>query len=1477
MLQITEDTPPDMLAGAMDLTVHLPTGRSVKMSVERSTPMMDLLVQVTTNYHLQLSRYTLQALGMAPSNEHSDTILPYKPNTPIGALETQHIKVIPKSKTVSVPKNVPAGHQPFESTFRLKIHLPRNQLYVTRVSQNVHLEGIMKKVCEEKNLDSLKYEFRHPANLDEILDPKLTLSDYAITEIHLVQKGTGSLNQTFSTGDIMALRKEEERKQIHSKTGGGVFNLIFRRGKSSTGSLSSENRSISPTHSDDSRSVTPPGVQQRITTPPQSDPLQERPKPPQRKRRPAPKPPQEKLPNYEASTNIDSGLTICHSRNSSDSSGYHEASILSDNCNTSLPRRPKSTVISDETQKSLSGLHSQSTSNLNKMSVYSKSTSSLAFPSRKKKTAPPPPVPVLKLENPDTNFQEPSPVVVSQPCIVAQTESRGNGQDTVVVNNTNPTPIPRIRTKTTPSPRPRSSLSVDTEGRSVTEKKIGTTDLKEKDEIVSKEIEIDSVSNDEIRMKSDSKIHTSSSDIASEEDKSNKQIGSEKNHRKSDDLIEKESHENKAKNIDEKLKRKVADLAQLQKESVSSIFNTTNFVTPHDKVKPPEIVALHPKEMKQDSYPKSVFESNKKSFQIGSSLLDLRPEEETKKISSDLSTPNSVASALNAFDFVDEIEGVDVEMFTGSLSKNSKNKNVILNQLHGMHEFETLKKNPSGGSLRSVSSLPGFVGSNMKKWNNIEELDVISLNSCGGRNGWVIGDTSDTESTVSTMNTTQHTPLDSLTSVQSLSSINIEQKPKEVIIPIKIEEKNTEPEPVKENELETDWQYQLPSPPKAFRDSSPIVFTDIHHESIADSVVTSPELFEKLKEVKDVQSEKETVSDLTSTMSEEEKPLLNKLSLENLEKRKSLVYNRELATSLKMSEEDKKNNTFSSSLMNFEKTYDEMKRSSPRQMMSTTTSTLPNFKITTYNNSKQKLEIFEDDTVRSNTDRSSKRNSFAEPTFLPQNTHIGRSMENLSFKKNRSRKNSEEGSSINDYHFYKPSASKNHLNMGRSESFSKEQTWVPSKPVMRSKSQVALNRYKDNKHLEQENDDNLTKSNSLFDVSGLQSLGVMRLIQNRLNTPNNSTEELDRDAASYQEQPEIKHEVQNQVEENKPVKTNKYTLPSINMSTWSERPKIPVNVKEDPDYKYSVRDSNNSKIIVNTFNNDIKSSNSIEVNNKIPHTYTNGVSVRVDSDHSKNYYGSEPVSNNTSGNVVIKIAGTKTASAKPFFRKPLGNVNTEINHRPHSIAFGSDFDISRVPIVRSVEFKKPYKDLHSNNTTITHIYPNGNSKSTTWVRNGTNDAHQTSEAHPTKSKIEAKPVFRVNSYLQNSSAPVVRGFSSGNEVNRMSWGQPHSFSTLPTKTAAKVFSTNNSVPFSQVNLRRTESTKIETSAKNTQVPPAPGTSVKNTQVPPPPVMPKVVNRGKVKSCDNYGGDPKEQLLQAIRDFGGKKGLRAVKA
>lgn len=138
-----------------------------------------------------------------------------------------------------------------------------------------------------------------------------------------------------------------------------------------SGSISSDTRSISPTQSDDSRSVTPPAVQPQL--------VHERPKPPQRKRRPAPKPPQQVIAqNQLPESKLENALTICHSRNSSDSSGYHEASILSD---TTLPRRPKSTCVNSSGDSALGmdkmGDISKNTGNLSKMVTHSKSTTSL--------------------------------------------------------------------------------------------------------------------------------------------------------------------------------------------------------------------------------------------------------------------------------------------------------------------------------------------------------------------------------------------------------------------------------------------------------------------------------------------------------------------------------------------------------------------------------------------------------------------------------------------------------------------------------------------------------------------------------------------------------------------------------------------------------------------------------------------------------------------------------------------------------------------------------------------------------------------------------------------------------------------------------------------------------------------------------------------------------------------------------------------
>lgn len=77
---------------------------------------MDLLVHLTTANKLKPSDHLLQALDMS-----TDRTLPYKPNTPIGALDTQRVRVIPKGSSKGLAPRVPVGQQPFESTFRLQV------------------------------------------------------------------------------------------------------------------------------------------------------------------------------------------------------------------------------------------------------------------------------------------------------------------------------------------------------------------------------------------------------------------------------------------------------------------------------------------------------------------------------------------------------------------------------------------------------------------------------------------------------------------------------------------------------------------------------------------------------------------------------------------------------------------------------------------------------------------------------------------------------------------------------------------------------------------------------------------------------------------------------------------------------------------------------------------------------------------------------------------------------------------------------------------------------------------------------------------------------------------------------------------------------------------------------------------------------------------------------------------------------------
>ncbi|XP_048516006.1 uncharacterized protein LOC105684187 isoform X2 [Athalia rosae] len=447
-LTVTEDTPADMLAGNMELLVQLPprsdndydddyeeeeealhhqhhrnhrdrhhnhhhnnghhprraTTNGInarRVTVARSTPMMDLLVQVATSQKLSASSYTLEAIG-----EHG-LVLTHHPNTPIGALDALQVKLLPKQGTFA-PVKTRHANQPFEPTFRLQVHLPRNQLYVSRVSSRMNLGKILEEVCREKNLDRSNYELCHPANLEEKLDLSLSLQDYHLQEVTLCPKRR-SLGSSLSSQDIMALQRQEERRRQDARH--TVFGFAFKKSKESSVSTDSlGERSISPARSDGTgRSASPLQVP---TAPPTR---------PQRKRRPAPKPPiqQEQHPDLdngaketgkEREIEKEKIVVISHSRNSSDSSGYHEASVLSDNLDSNiripetLPRRskaqpqpleppPRTLAESSQASKSLGNLAFVPTNNRASIARGTSNTSLVSTGLRKKKAAPAPPQP----------------------------------------------------------------------------------------------------------------------------------------------------------------------------------------------------------------------------------------------------------------------------------------------------------------------------------------------------------------------------------------------------------------------------------------------------------------------------------------------------------------------------------------------------------------------------------------------------------------------------------------------------------------------------------------------------------------------------------------------------------------------------------------------------------------------------------------------------------------------------------------------------------------------------------------------------------------------------------------------------------------------------------------------------------------------------------------------------------------------------
>lgn len=409
----------DLLEGRMDLRLVLPDGREVLVNVERRTPVMDLLVQVATAHKINPSGHLIQV----PAGDRGDP-LTCKPNTAIGSLDAGRLLVVPKAAPGVAVTDAPllrhvshhAGNrisklQPFESTLRVQVRLPRNQLMVLRLPLGTTLDEVRRTACLEKNLDPVGYQLVRPGIPTQPLDLQCSLLEYGASEVMLLSNRTLAENIQNSTADLRSYSMNQEGKRMvlgipsHSRSKGSLT------GSSSDGTTSS--RGASPC-----RSEPPTTITSRVA------PVKKRPAPP-------PPLPASPPPNTEARTAggvllVSEGAPLVaagkgggkreggptHSRQSSDSSGYHEASVLSDLPDTPSPEaaigRPPSNVTARRESPPRSLVLSSSTSNVALTGTSGRTARARSVvlegvaigQGRKRKAPPPPPLALTSSEQP---------------------------------------------------------------------------------------------------------------------------------------------------------------------------------------------------------------------------------------------------------------------------------------------------------------------------------------------------------------------------------------------------------------------------------------------------------------------------------------------------------------------------------------------------------------------------------------------------------------------------------------------------------------------------------------------------------------------------------------------------------------------------------------------------------------------------------------------------------------------------------------------------------------------------------------------------------------------------------------------------------------------------------------------------------------------------------------------------------------------
>ncbi|NXG19957.1 COBL1 protein, partial [Grallaria varia] len=193
----------------IELSVVLPGDVIKYTTVNGRKPMMDLLIFLCAQYHLNPSSYTIELV----SAENSQ--IKFKPNTPVGMLEVE--KVILKQKQID--KKKPAPVIP-EQTIRVVINYKKTQKTVVRVSPHSPLQELIPIICSKCEFDPSQTLLLKNYQSQEPLDVTKSLNDLGLRELYAmdISRATSpvdlnlpSLQDSYQSENIDVLKEKENK------------------------------------------------------------------------------------------------------------------------------------------------------------------------------------------------------------------------------------------------------------------------------------------------------------------------------------------------------------------------------------------------------------------------------------------------------------------------------------------------------------------------------------------------------------------------------------------------------------------------------------------------------------------------------------------------------------------------------------------------------------------------------------------------------------------------------------------------------------------------------------------------------------------------------------------------------------------------------------------------------------------------------------------------------------------------------------------------------------------------------------------------------------------------------------------------------------------------------------------------------------------------------------------------------------------